>query len=125
MRGTERPAVVRAFPVIGIVRHRTYIAFRADARLRAMNERLAWFVVACVAGVWTLTTLVLPVVIVGYSPPAGVGTVMGSIAGGAAAFLFARHNNKRDNGEPVRKVPPPKPDEEPRLPPVGPDGGRT
>lgn len=61
-----------------------------------MVERAAWLVVGAVVLVFIVTTIILPFVVKGYSPPASVGTVMGSLAGGAAAYLFAKSADKKD-----------------------------
>lgn len=53
-------------------------------------DRIAWVLVGAVILVWLATTLVLPFVIKDYTPPPSAGTVMGSLAGGAAAYLFAK-----------------------------------
>jgi hypothetical protein len=55
-----------------------------------VGEGLAKFVVVIVVGVWVASTLVLPVAVRGYTPPAELGTIMGAVAGGAVAYLFAK-----------------------------------
>lgn len=62
-----------------------------------MSERLAWFVVVAVVTAWFSTTVVLPVAVADYSPPEAMNTVMGIVAGGAVAYIFAKRsggNNK-------------------------------
>jgi uncharacterized protein (DUF2126 family) len=61
-----------------------------------IGDRLAKFVIVVVVTVWALTTVILPVAIKGYSPPPEVGTVMGIVAGGAVAVLFARRGNGKN-----------------------------
>jgi hypothetical protein len=58
-----------------------------------IGDKLAKTVVGVVVGVWAITTVVLPVAIRGYTPPPEVGTVMGIVAGGAVAVIFARSRN--------------------------------
>lgn len=55
-----------------------------------IGDKLARFVVVAIVGVWVMTTVVLPLVVKGYSPPAEIGTVMGIVAGGAVAVIFAK-----------------------------------
>lgn len=80
-----------------------------------MVERLAWVVITAVVIVWLGTFLVLPFLIAAYSPPPSVGTVMGSLAGGAAAYLFASKAAKK-NGKDDEPLPlPPPPEAEPEA----------
>jgi hypothetical protein len=58
-----------------------------------IGDKLAKTVVGVVVAVWAITTVVLPVAIRGYTPPPEVGTVMGIVAGGAVAVIFARSRN--------------------------------
>lgn len=72
-----------------------------------IGEKLAKFVVVAVVIVWAITTLILPVVIHGYTPPSGVGTVMGIVAGGAVAVIFARRSRDGNgNGQGGKKTRP-------------------
>lgn len=64
-----------------------------------IGDRLAKFVVVVVVTAWAVTTVVLPVVIRGYSPPPEIGTAMGVVAGGAVAVLFARRNDRNGTGK--------------------------
>lgn len=59
-----------------------------------MVDRLAWLIVGAVIVVWVTTSLIFPLLIKNYTPPPSVGVVMGSCAGGAAAFLFARRSDR-------------------------------
>lgn len=61
-----------------------------------IGDRLARFVVVAVVLVWALTTVVLPVALKGYTPPPEIGTIMGIVAGGAVAVIFAK---ARSNGK--------------------------
>lgn len=75
-----------------------------------MSERLVWIVVGAITLVWVVTTLVFPFLIKGYSPPPGVSTVMGSLAGGAGALLLAKRGERNKTED--------KPDvEKPKKPP--------
>lgn len=68
-----------------------------------MGDRLAKGVVAAVVAVWVMTTVVLPLAVKGYSAPPEVSTIMGTVAGAAAAVIFAsrgaRGGDKKKGGE--------------------------
>jgi uncharacterized membrane protein YccC len=64
-----------------------------------VSENLAKFVIFVVVVAWFCTTVVLPIAVHDYSPPPTVNTVMGIVAGGAVAFLFAKRGDKNGNGK--------------------------
>lgn len=68
-----------------------------------IGDRLARFVIVAIVLVWVMTTVVLPLVVKGYSPPTEIGTVMGIVAGGAVAVIFAKRGSKNGNGRPGKK----------------------
>lgn len=72
-----------------------------------VSDWLARFVVAVVVASWFMTSIVLPLMVQGYTAPPEINTVMGIVAGGAVAFIFAKR------GENGRKPPedPAEPDE--------------
>lgn len=73
-----------------------------------MSDRLAWFLVGAVVFVWVATTIVLPLVVPNYTSPPGVTSVMGSLAGGAAAYLFAKRGERDEENKPKSKRKPPR-----------------
>lgn len=63
------------------------------AEVDSVGEKLALFVVVVIVCAWVTSTLILPVVIKGYAPPPEMNTVIGIVAGGAAAMIFAKRGN--------------------------------
>jgi membrane protein YqaA with SNARE-associated domain len=64
-----------------------------------VNEGVARFVVVVVVLAWFSTTVVLPVLVEGYKPPPEMNTVMGIVAGGAVAYIFAKKGEDKKNGK--------------------------
>jgi uncharacterized membrane protein len=79
-----------------------------------VSDRLAWIVVGAVAFVWVVTSLILPLAVHGYTPPPSIGTVMGGMASGAAAYLFAKRG--KDDDDEDENDPAPKKRRKPRRP---------
>jgi hypothetical protein len=69
-----------------------------------ISEWLAKGTVVAVVVTWVITSLVLPVVVHGYTPPAEVGTVMGVVAGAAVAVIFARSRNGKNGKNDTREA---------------------
>lgn len=68
-----------------------------------MSDTAAKIVVGAVVVVWVVTTIVLPVAVKGYTSPPEVSTIMGGVAGAAAAVIFVRRGNGNGNGNGEKK----------------------
>jgi hypothetical protein len=64
-----------------------------------LGDTAAKIVVGAVVAVWVVTTIVLPVAVKGYTAPPEVSTIMGTVAGAAAAVIFVRRSNGDKNGD--------------------------